>query len=124
MKRLYAVRGATSCENTPESILKAVHEMCDELFIQNKMKSEDLVSIQFSMTKDLDSFNACGALRKSGPVIDCSKVALFCTQEADIIGGMEKVIRVMITVYLKKNAEVKNIYKNGTDRLRPDRVIQ
>ncbi len=121
MKRLYAVRGATSCENTSEDILKAVHEMCEELFQKNNVKAQDMVSIQFSMTKDLNALNAAAALRKAGPCIDCSKVALFCTQEADIPGGMEKVIRVMVTTYLKNKSEVINVYKNGTDRLRPDR---
>lgn len=121
MKRLFAIRGATSCENTKEDILKAVHELCDEIFIVNKVKSQDMVSIQFTMTKDLNVLNAAGALRQAGPCIDCSKVALFVSQEAEIEGGMEKVIRVMVTTYLKKNAEIVNIYKNGTDRLRPDR---
>lgn len=121
MKRLYAIRGATKCENTSEEILKAVHEMCDEIFTANNIKAEDMVSIQFSMTKDLNALNAAAALRKAGPCIDCSQVALFCTQEADIPGGMEKVVRVMITTYLRKKAKVVNVYKNGTDMLRPDR---
>lgn len=121
MKKLTAIRGATSCENTKESILEAVHNMCDELFIQNKIKSSDMVSIQFSMTPDLTVLNAAAALRKGNPCIDCSKVALFCTQEALIEGGMSKVIRVMVTTYVSRKQEIKNIYQNGTDALRPDR---
>ncbi|MCQ2573305.1 MAG: chorismate mutase [Treponema sp.] len=121
MKRLFAIRGATTCENNYDSILKAVHEMCDDIFIKNKIKSEDMVSIQFSMTKDLTALNAAAAVRKGGPAIDCSKVALFCTQEAEIEGGMEKVIRVMVTTYLPRKAEIINVYNNGTDALRPDR---
>ncbi|MCQ2584654.1 MAG: chorismate mutase [Treponema sp.] len=121
MKKLFAIRGATSCENNADEILKAVHTMCDDIFIKNNIKSEDMVSIQFSMTDDLDELNAAAALRRGGPAIDCSKVALFCTQEARIKGGMEKVIRVMITTYLPRKAEIVNVYNNGTDRLRPDR---
>lgn len=121
MKKLAAIRGATCCENTKESIGLWVHTMCDEIFKQNNIKSKDLVSIQFTMTKDLDEMNACAALRKMEPCIDCSKVALFCSQEAEIKGGMEKVIRVMVTCYVNRRTEIKNVYVNGADALRPDR---
>lgn len=124
MKKLAAIRGATSCENTKEAIGNAVHQMCDEIFIKNNIQSKDLVSIQFTMTEDLDELNAAGALRKMGPCIDCSKVALFCSQEAKIKGGMEKVIRVMVTTYVKRNLEITNVYLNGTDALRPDRKTE
>lgn len=121
MKRLYAVRGAVCSENTKEDISKNVHEMCDAIFTENGIKSEDLVSIQFTMTKDLDEYNACAALRKSGPCIDCSQVALFCSQEAEIKGMLPKCIRVMITCYLEEGKEIRNIYMNGAEVLRPDR---
>jgi len=121
MKKLFAIRGATSCENNADEILKAVHQMCDDIFIKNNIKAKDMVSIQFSMTEDLDELNAAAALRRGGPCIDCSKVALFCTQEARIKGGKEKVIRVMVTTYLPSKTEIVNVYNNGTDVLRPDR---
>lgn len=53
-KRLFAIRGATTSENTAESIRLAVEEMCREIFMLNSVKAQDIVSVQFTMTPDLD----------------------------------------------------------------------
>ena len=120
MKKLAAIRGAVCCENTPEDITKNVCAMCNAIFEQNQIKAEDLVSIQFSLTKDLDTMNPCTALRKGYQGIDISQVPLFCTQEAFIQGGLEKVIRVLVFVYLEEGTQVQHIYLGGASKLRPD----
>ena len=48
-KRLAAFRGAVCVENTAESITENVCCMCRELFLQNKIKTEDIVSLQFTI---------------------------------------------------------------------------
>lgn len=120
MKRLYGVRGAVCAENTNESISLQTTLMCRELFKRNNICASDIVSIQFSLTKDLDALNPCAALRHSDVGIDTSKIPLFCTQEAYIRGGLEKVIRILITVYLEDNAKTVPIYMGGAECLRPD----
>lgn len=121
-KKIKAIRGATGAENTKASITENVCALCNELFSVNKLKQKDLVSIQFSVTDDIDELNPCTALRLSltdGKLIfDSTKVALFCTQEAKIKNYLPKMIRVMITAY--SNKPVKNIYINGAEKLRPD----
>lgn len=120
MKRLYAIRGAVCAENTEDSIKEYSSLLCNEIFKQNSIKTEDLVSIQFSMTKDLDVYNPCRALRHSQMLIDASQVPLFCTQEAYIKGGLEKVIRVLVEVYLEENTPRSHVYLHGAEVLRPD----
>ena len=98
--------------------------MCNAIFEQNQIKAEDLVSIQFTVTKEITKLNPAAALRKGNAeikaCIDVSKVALFCSVEPEIEGGLTSVIRVMITTYMKKSLEKKNIYLNGAEKLRPD----
>lgn len=120
MKRLYALRGAVCSENTKDDILKNVGAMCRELFKLNDVKAEDLVSIQFTMTSELNVMNPCFALRHSETGVDTSKVALFSSPELEITGMLKNCIRVMVTVYLEENSELKMVYMNGAEVLRPD----
>ncbi len=113
--RLYAVRGATCAENTPESISETVAEMFTAIFEKNLIKNEDIVSVQFTMTSDLNTLNPCTALRRAG---FCEGAPLFCSQEAEIVGMLPKVIRVLITYYGTCRPEA--VYLNGAQKLRPD----
>ena len=63
--------------------------------------------------------NPATALRKGETVMDFTKTALFCSQEAEIQGGMKNVIRVMITAYSSVKNKT-NIYFNGAEKLRTD----
>lgn len=76
-KRLYGLRGATGAENTAESITKGVCDMCTSLFKLNNIAPEDIVSIQFTMTEDLNAKNPASALRCGQNEIDVSACALF-----------------------------------------------
>lgn len=118
--KLVAIRGATCAENTKDSISNATVEMCNKIFAENNLKSENVVSMQFTLTKDLDEMNPCAALRFSSSNIDSSKIPLFCSQEAYIKNGLPKVIRVLITTYVEKNQDITHVYINGAEKLRPD----
>ncbi len=120
MKKLKAIRGAVCSENTKEEIIKNVCEMCNQIFEKNGLQSEDLVSIQFSITEEITKINPASALRLGKTCIDVTECALFCCQEAKIENGMKNVIRVMITAYMDENTTKTNIYLNGAEKLRPD----
>ena len=120
MKRLYGIRGAITAENNKESITEKTVEMCSLIFNENKLLPEDFVSMHLTLTKDLDEMNPCAALRKSYKGIDVSRIPLFCSQEAYIKGGLEKVIRVLITVYMEDGYVPQNVYLGGAAVLRPD----
>lgn len=119
-KRLYSIRGATCCENTKDSIISSVGELCKTLFARNNVSSEDLVNIQFTVTGDLDALNPATALRNFDTGIDTSATALFCAREPDVKGMMPKTVRVMVTCYLPAGTKLLPVYMNGTDRLRSD----
>ena len=119
-KRLAAFRGAVCVENTVESITENVCLMCRELFSRNKIKAEDIVSLQFTITDDITVLNPATALRRGNPGLDVSQVPLFCSQEAKIDGMMPKVIRALLTSYVDEGTERQNVYLNGAEKLRPD----
>ena len=118
--RLFGIRGATGAENTKESVIQNVGQMFTQLAEENNLKSEDIVSIQFTITADLNQMNPAAALRRGNPPIDVSRVPLFCSQEPEIEGSPEKMIRVLITTYLEDDAKVVPVYINGGEKLRPD----
>ena len=119
--RLYGIRGATGAENSKESIISNVQQMCGAIFLKNKLKENNIVSIQFTITKDLTAMNPAAALRKGGDCgIDVSKVPLFCSAEPEIDGSPEKMIRVLVTSYADESAEIHHVYINGGEKLRPD----
>lgn len=122
MERLSAVRGAITAENTKESIQSQTVRVVKEIIEANNLKLEDFVTIQFSLTKDLDVLNPATALRlgKDDLPYDLSSVPLFCTQEAYIQGGLEKVIRVLITGYFGQQKSLKFAYLDGAKVLRTD----
>ncbi|MBQ3799415.1 MAG: chorismate mutase [Treponema sp.] len=119
-KRLYCIRGAACAENSKESIRAAVRKLFDGICDGNAFAAEDIVSVQFTMTRDLDTLNAATALRTCGTRLDVSAVPLFCAQEPEIIGMMPCVIRTMVTAYMPEGSKLRNVYVNGAEVLRPD----
>jgi len=116
-KRLFALRGATRCLNTGDDIQEQTVGLYDALLLKNNLDEEDLVSIIFSVTGDLDAKNPATALREKGRV---GKAALFVTQEAHFPGSLERVIRLLIHCYLDPSRQPIHVYRNGAEVLRPD----
>jgi chorismate mutase len=116
-KRLYALRGAVQCQNTPEDIRDQVALLYDELLARNKLEEADIVSLQFSVTGDLDALNPAGALRQSGRG---GGLALFAVREADCRAAPERIIRALLHCYLGEGARPCHVYRNGAEALRPD----
>lgn len=117
-KRAYAIRGAIFAENTKESIQEKAVKVFNEIVKRNGIQSQDIVSLHWTLTKDLDVMNPATALRLGNPLIDVSEIPLFCSQEAFIQGGRPKVIRIMLTAYMEKKPE--HVFLDGAEILRPD----
>ncbi len=117
-----AARGAINFKNdNSEQIIEGVTRMVDSIFNLNSLKSEDCVSLIFSVTHDLVSINPAKALRTGSEAY--SDIPLFCTVEPDCTGSMPKVVRVMITFNTEKNIknnEIKHVYLGDTVSFRPD----
>jgi chorismate mutase len=118
-KKLIALRGACQAENNGEDIRVQVCALYDALLNQNNLQEDDIVSIIFSVTPDLDEKNPAAALRQGGKAKD---LALFAVQEAVVKGGLERCIRFLIHAYADGDKPLHHIYRNGAEVLRPDRA--
>jgi chorismate mutase len=119
-KRLYCVRGAVFAENTKDGCVKAVDDLFSKLFSENAVDADDIVSIQFTITKDLTACNPAAALRKSSQGGKVNRCALFCAQEPVTDDAPPQTIRTLITAYFPHGYKPVHIYTNGAEILRPD----
>ena len=117
--RLFALRGASRCGNTEDDIRKQVCQLYDCLLEKNCLAEEDIVSVIFSQTGDLDALNSAAALRQSGRAGD---LALFAVREAETRDALPLTIRILVHCYLPEEAKPCHIYRNGAEVLRPDRA--
>ena len=116
---LQALRGAITCEdNTSESINSAVKELISELIIRNDLTPKKVVSITFSVTKDLNAcFPASIARRTPG----WETVALLDCQQMHVEGDLPNCIRILAHVFLPLHETPQHIYLREAKKLRPDR---
>ncbi|MBR1918311.1 MAG: chorismate mutase [Spirochaetales bacterium] len=115
---IYAIRGATTVEHdNPEEIDAAVKELFEEMLSANGLEESELCFCLLSQTGDLRSRNAAGAVRKGG---HCHHVPLFCVQEAQIDGMLERAVRIMLQINHPRRREPVMVYLRGASILRPD----
>jgi chorismate mutase len=113
-----AIRGATCLQqDDAQEMAEAVTELLSEILARNEVGLEDLVSIFFTATPDLHSAFPAAAARGIG----LADVPLMCAQELEVVGAMEKVIRVMLHVQTSSpRSEIKHVYLRGAEALRKD----
>ena len=116
---LCALRGATTSEhNTVESITLAVEELLSELISRNNLIPDQIISVTFSVTSDLDAcFPASIARKKSG----WEKIALLDCQQMFVKDDLSKCIRLLACVFLSNDQTPQNPYLKKAKNLRPDR---
>jgi len=116
-KLLYALRGATLCENTDEDIRLCVSALYDTLLEKNNLSEKDIVSIIFSQTRDLNAANPAAALRQTGRA---GNLSLFAVQEVETANSLPSVIRAIVHCYMPDGSTPRHVYINGAEALRPD----
>ena len=116
---LSALRGATTCENNSvESISSAVDELLVELVSRNNLIPDQIISVTFSVTSDLDAcFPASIARRRKG----WEKIALLDCQQMYVKDDLLKCIRLLAYVSLPNEQKPQNPYLGKAKNLRPDR---
>ena len=114
------IRGAiTVNNNTKEEIIKFTKELLITLQKENDFKIEDIVSVFFSVTPDLNAAFPARAARELG----WDKVPLFDMQEIGVPGSLPRCIRILIQINCSKNqTEIKHCYLRGARILRKDLV--
>ncbi len=117
-----AIRGATTVKNnTREEILDATSELVQEIMERNGITRENIISIIFSVTSDLDAAFPATAARQMG----FDRVAMLSTYEMDVPDSLRKCIRVLMHIQTdKKNDELAYVYLKEAKKLRPDIIQQ
>jgi chorismate mutase len=113
-----AIRGATTVsENTVEAMREVVTELLDELENRNQFQPGDMISVTFSVTRDLDAIFPA-AIARARPGWD--NVAMLDVQQMHVEGSLQHCIRFLIHAYLPASAPVHHIYLRNAASLRPD----
>jgi len=118
MMRCRGIRGATTVEqNTVEEILGATNELLAALVDANDIEMENVASVIFTTTPDLDAAFPAVAARSFG----WDQIALMCMHEIGVPGSLERVVRVLIHYNTEKSLqEIHHVYLRRAVDLRPD----
>ena len=117
--RLRAIRGATTAtENTVEAITEAVAELLDETETRNQLDPIEIVSVTFSVTRDLDAIFPASIARRR-PYWD--NVPMLDVQQMHVEGSLQRCIRFLILINIPANHnKVWHTYLREAQNLRPD----
>jgi chorismate mutase len=112
------IRGATTVDhNDREEILAATTELLRLMAIENDLHIEDIASVSFTVTDDLDAVFPAQAARHIG----WNEVALLCMREIPVPNSLGKCIRVLLLVNTTRSAsEMQHVYVRGAVSLRPE----
>ncbi len=110
------IRGATLAEaNTGEAIHGATTELLKALIEKNSLVEQDVASVFFTMTPDLNAVFPAAAARRLG----WTTTALMGAVETDVPSSLNRCIRILILVNTEKESgELINVYFRGTETLR------
>jgi chorismate mutase len=113
---MIGIRGATTVtEDSKDQIVQKTRELLEDLVVKNNLDKENIVSVFFTMTEDLNSEFPAVAARGLG----WTQCALMCARELNIKGSLPMCIRVLIH-YEGRNNNPVHVYLNEAKKLRDD----
>jgi chorismate mutase len=112
------IRGATTAAtNTAEDIHEATLELMRALITLNEVDPENVASVIFTTTTDLNATFPALAAREIG----WNEVPLLCSHEMDVPASLRKAVRVLVHINTTKTAsEIRHVYLKGARQLRPE----
>ena len=112
------IRGAIRVdENTADCILRSTRELLLSMTEANNVVPEDIASVFFTTTADLNAEFPAYATRDLG----WKMVPLLCASELCVPEGMTRLIRILMHVNTNQSqAQIKHRYLGETSSLRPD----
>lgn len=115
---IVTIRGAiTVSENTVSSILDGTRELLIQIEKENKINRDNVISIIFSCTNDLNKVYPAKAARDLG----YTNAGLMCFNEMYVEGSLDKCIRLMVLYNsITSQKDVKHVYLREAKNLRPD----
>ena len=113
MLMIRGIRGAIEVKrNERDSILAAARCLLKNILSENQLEPEDIVSIIFTTTKDINAEFPAAVLRDIG----WKYIPALCAHEMDVPGGMKGVIRILVHAYVNKNQkDIKHQYLDKTE---------
>jgi chorismate mutase len=117
-ERLVALRGATTVPvDERDELVARTEELLVELLKRNRVEHDDLVSIIFTATDDLQSEFPAVAARNLG----MGDVPLLCARELAITAGNPRTVRVLVHCYsTTPRSDLRHAYLHGARHLRDD----
>lgn len=121
MSAVRGIRGATTvAANERGAIVSATREMLELIVRLNKIFPEDVASVWFTTTPDLDAEFPAFAAREIG----WTDVPLICAREIPVAGALERCVRVLIHWNTDRSqAEIRHVFLHGARALRPQWAI-
>ena len=110
------VRGATTVtENKQEAIIAATQELLQEIIKKNQFEVDDIASIIFTVTSDLNAEFPAQAARKLG----WQDTPLLCSKEINVPGSLPGCIRILLHINTDKTPqEIHHVYLKDAVNLR------
>ena len=119
IESITSIRGATtSSGNTVKEIENSVIELIDELISRNSLDPKNILSITFSVTKDLDACFPASIARKC---FGLDSVAFLDCQQMYVPNDVDFCIRLMALVIFPNEGTINHPYLRGASNLRTDR---
>lgn len=112
------IRGAITIDkNTKEDILQNTTILLKEIIDKNNINIDDVVSIIFTATDDIDEVYPAVAARN----LNITNAGLLCFQEMKVKNSLKMCIRVMFQIITDKTQDkMHHIYLKEAVVLRPD----
>ena len=112
------IRGAISVDaNGAESIVTATRKLLEHIISANSVAVDDLVSVIFTVTPDLDAAYPARAARELGWV----HTPLLCMQDVAVEDGLPRCIRVLVHWNTDLDpTQIRHVYLGAARTLRPD----
>ncbi len=112
------LRGASTCvSNTEQEITEVTQELLLTMLERNGLSHDDVISVLFTATPDLNAIFPALAARGIG----FGDVALLCATEIDVPGAMAYTVRVLLHAYSDRpRDELRHIYLRNAQSLRDD----
>ncbi len=118
-ENITAIRGATtSSGNTFKEIENSVIELIDELISRNYLDPKNILSITFTVTKDLDACFPASIARKC---FGLDSVAFLDCQQMHVPNDVDFCIRLLALVIYPTTSSINHPYLRGASKLRTDR---
>lgn len=113
-----ALRGAITVDrDEPEEVRRRTIELLTTLFERNDLSTDDVISILFTATEDIQSLPPAAGARGFG----LTDVPLLCAVEMPTDGGLQSCIRLMLHIETDApRADLRHVFLRRATTLRPD----